>query len=149
MKKGIDFIGVGTGAIVFNDEGKILISQRGPKARNESGKWEFPGWSVNFGEHCEDAIVREVKEEFDIDIQVIELLEVVNHIIPDEKQHWVSPSYIAKHISWNPKIMEPHKCTGMKWVKIKDIDPKELSIASKSNYEKYIEKYGNKTFSRN
>lgn len=142
MKKGIDFIGVGAGAIIFNDEGEVFITQRGPKARNEAGKWDFPGGSVEFGERCEDAVVRELKEEFGIDIEVIELLEVVNHIIPEEKQHWVSPSYIARYIGGEPKIMEPEKCIKMKWVCLAKINASELTIASKANYEKYIERYG-------
>ncbi len=142
MKKGIDFIGVGTGAIIFNDEGKVLLAQRGPKARNENGKWEFPGGSVEFGETCEEAIVREIKEELEIDIKVIELVEVVNHILLEEKQHWVSPSFVARHVRGEPKIKEPEKCVGYKWVKISDINFDELSIASQSNYKKFVEKYG-------
>jgi len=35
MRKGIDFIGVGTGALVFNSDAKVLIAQRGHKANNE------------------------------------------------------------------------------------------------------------------
>ena len=65
MKRGVDYIGVGAGAIIFNNEGKVFISQRGPGARNESGKWDFPGGGVEFGERCEDAVVREIKEEFE------------------------------------------------------------------------------------
>ena len=49
MKKGIDFIGVGAGAIVINDKGKVLIAKRGTNSRNEVGKWEFTG-GVKFGE---------------------------------------------------------------------------------------------------
>ena len=142
MKKGIDFIGVGTGAMIFNEEGKVFLAKRGPKARNEIGKWEFPGGSVEFGETCENAVVREVKEEFGIDIKVIEFLEVVNHILPEEKQHWVSPSFVAKHIGGIPKIIEPQKCFGFKWIKIGEINPDELSCASRSNYQKFIKKYG-------
>lgn len=147
MKKGIDFIGVGTGAIIFNNEGEVFIAQRGPKARNETGRWDFPGGSVEFGETCEAAVVRELKEEFDIDIEVIELLEVINHILPEEKQHWVSPSYVARHIGGSPKIIEPEKCTDFKWTKISEINPDNLTKASKSNYLKFVEKYGfNKIF---
>ncbi len=142
MKRGVDYIGVGAGAIIFNNEGKVFISQRGPGARNESGKWDFPGGGVEFGERCEDAVVREIKEEFEMDIKVLEFLEVLDHFIPQEKQHWVSPSYIAKHISGEPKNMEPHKCLGLKWVDIKDINPDDLSISSRSNYNKFVEKYG-------
>lgn len=142
MKKGVDFIGVGAGAIVFNDNGEVLVAQRGPKARNEAGKWDFPGGSVEFGETCEDAVTRELKEEFEIDIEVIELLEVVNHILPKENQHWVSPSFVAKHIGGDPRITEPDKCTGFKWMKISEINPADLSESSKSNYNKFIERYG-------
>lgn len=84
MRKGIDFIGVGTGAIIFNDNGKVFLAKRGLKARNEKGKWDFPGGSVEFGEKIEDAIKREINEEFGIDIEIIDFLEVCNHILPDE-----------------------------------------------------------------
>jgi 8-oxo-dGTP diphosphatase len=144
MKKGIDFIGVGAGAIVINDQGKVLIAKRGANSRNEVGKWEFPGGGVKFGEKCEDAVKREVKEEFDIEIEVIELLEVVNHIIPEEKQHWVSPSYIAKYISGTTKILEPDKIDEFKWVDISEIKIELLSIASQHNLITYKSKFGDK-----
>jgi mutator protein MutT len=142
MKKGVDFIGVGTGAIIFNNKGEVFVAQRGPKARNETGKWDFPGGSVEFGETCENAVVRELKEEFDIDIEVIELLEVVNHILPEEQQHWVSPSFVAKHVGGVPRITKPEKCIEFKWINIAEINPNDLSQASRSNWQKFIEKYG-------
>ena len=64
MKKGIDYIGVGSGAIIFNRVGKVFLAKRGREARNESGKWEFSGGGVEFGERLEDALVREVREEY-------------------------------------------------------------------------------------
>ncbi|MBN2478775.1 MAG: NUDIX domain-containing protein [Parachlamydiales bacterium] len=141
MKKGIDFIGVGAGSIIFNNEGKVFIAQRGPKARNEKGKWDFPGGSVKFGETCQNAVIREIKEEFDMEIEVIELLEVNNHILLEEKQHWVSPSFISKHVKGSAKIVEPEKCLGFKWVKLSEINQGDLTSVSRSNYKKFIEKY--------
>jgi len=144
MKKGVDYIGVGTGALIFNKNDEVFITRRGPKARNEAGKWDFPGGSVNFGERCEDAAVREIKEEFNIDIEITEFLEVVDHIITKENQHWVSPTFIAKYIGGEPKIMEPDKCTAFKWVKLNKINPHKLTIASSKNYQTYCHKYGTK-----
>jgi len=43
MKKGIDYIGVGAGAIIFNKDGALFLAKRGKEARNEKHKWEFPG----------------------------------------------------------------------------------------------------------
>lgn len=145
MKRGVDYIGVGTGAMIFNTEGKVFIAQRGPKARNERGKWDFPGGSVEFGETCEDAIKREIKEEFDFDIEVIELLEVIDHIIREEGQHWVSPSWIALYESGEPKIMEPDKNTEFRWEWLDDINADELTSASRKNFETYVKKYGFKS----
>ncbi|MBI4599433.1 NUDIX domain-containing protein [Candidatus Uhrbacteria bacterium] len=72
MKKGIDYIGVAAGVMVFNNGGKVLIAKRGALAKNESGKWEFPGGAVEFSERCEDTVKREAKEEFDIEIEIVE-----------------------------------------------------------------------------
>jgi mutator protein MutT len=142
MKKGVDYIGVGCGAMIFNEEGKVFVSKRGKRARNEVGKWDFPGGGVKFGEKCEDALRRELKEEHDIDIEPIELLEVVDHILPEEKQHWVAPSYAAKLVSGEAKILEPEKCDEIKWVDLREINPEELSMTSQSNFLKYIEIHG-------
>ena len=89
MKKGIDYIGAGVGAAIFNEEGKLFFTKRGQKAHNERGTWEIPGGSIEFGETCEEAVRREIKEENDIDIEVVELLGICDHIIPDEHQHWL------------------------------------------------------------
>jgi len=35
MKRGEDYIGVGVGAAIFNEEGKVFVMKRGEKAKNE------------------------------------------------------------------------------------------------------------------
>ncbi len=72
MKKGIDYIGVSGGAMIFNDKCELFLSKRSQKAKNERGTWETPGGSVDFGETLEDAVKREMKEEYDVDLQIIE-----------------------------------------------------------------------------
>ncbi|UCG95713.1 MAG: NUDIX domain-containing protein [archaeon] len=141
MKRGIDFIGVGVGALIFNSEGKVFLAKRGPKARNEPGRWDFPGGGVEFGEKIEDAIRREIKEEFDMDIEVLELLDVCNHIIKDEGQHWVSPSFIARQIGSEPRIVEPEKNCEIGWFSLDNI-PTPLTLTSQHNYTNYKKKFG-------
>ena len=87
MKQGIDYIGVGVGAAILNKERKLLITLREKAAKNERGKWEIPGGSVEFGETFEQAVKREIKEELGIEIDIIELLGICDHIIPEEHQH--------------------------------------------------------------
>ena len=52
---------------LINDDDKILLSKR-PKNKHLSGFWEFPGGKVKSGEVPEIALIREIKEEIDIDI---------------------------------------------------------------------------------
>jgi 8-oxo-dGTP diphosphatase len=134
-RAGIDYIGVGVGACIFNDQGRMLLSLRGEKARNESGKWEIPGGAVEFGETFEDAIIREVKEEIDVTIVVKQLLQVVSHILPEEKQHWVSPTYICQIIQGTPRIVEPEKSTELRWCSIEEAQDLPLSIVTQHDID--------------
>lgn len=56
-------------AVIKNDDGKILIAQRNLK-KSQGGLWEFPGGKIEPNESREEAIVREIKEELTIDIEV-------------------------------------------------------------------------------
>ncbi|MCD8507478.1 NUDIX domain-containing protein [Candidatus Woesebacteria bacterium] len=126
-----DHIGVGVGALIFNDEGHLLLTLRGEKAKNERGKWEIPGGAVEFGETIEQALKREIKEELDIEIEVTEMLQLCDHIIPDEDQHWVSPTYICKIIDGEPRNLEPGKCDEIGWFSLEDAEKLPLSIVTK------------------
>lgn len=139
-RAGFDYVGVGVGAMVFNTAGEVFLSQRGPKAKNERGTWEFPGGGVEFGERLVDAIVREFREEYDMVIEVTELLALDDHILPDEGQHWVSPTYLARHISNTPRIMEPEKCTAIGWFTL-DALPQSLSVITQMNVKTYRARY--------
>lgn len=135
MKKGIDYIGVGVGAVIQNEDGAVFLALRGRDAGNERHKWEFPGGSVEFGETLEQALVREIQEEFDMTVAVQRLLDVVDHIIPAEKQHWVSPTFLCRIVRGSPRIREPHKCDRIGWFGLNEIPESDLTIASKKSLE--------------
>lgn len=143
MKRGIDYIGVGVGALLVNDQGEIFLAQRGPQAKNERGKWEFPGGSVEFGETLADALRREMLEEYGIGIEVGELLDVADHILPDEGQHWVSPTYVCRIITGEPRILEPEKCSQIGWFDPCDV-PEPLTVISRENLAHYLQRLSGK-----
>ncbi len=136
MKRGIDYIGVGVGAIIVDDAGRLFLARRGPQAKNERGLWEFPGGSVEFGEQLADALKREMREEYGIEIEVGELLDVVDHILPDEGQHWVSPTFICTIVSGEPTIREAAKCTEIGWF-APDQMPDDLTQITQANLAHY------------
>jgi 8-oxo-dGTP diphosphatase len=63
-------------------QGKILIAQR-RKDKSLGGLWEFPGGKIEAGETHEQTLTREIKEEFDIDIQVGKYLMETEHEYAD------------------------------------------------------------------
>ncbi len=132
---GIDYIGVGVGGVIVSPNKKIFLAQRGPQAKNEVGKWEFPGGAVEYGETTKDALVREIYEEYAFEIEVISLLTVTDHIISQEKQHWVSPSYLCTVKSGKPLIVEPEKCSQIGWFTLQEIEKKQLSLATQPDVE--------------
>ena len=139
MKAGVDYIGVGVGALIFDDQGKILMSLRGPKARNEAGKWEVPGGAVEYGETFEAALVREVFEELGIHVRVKELLQVCDHILVKEQEHWVAPTYMCEIVSGTPCIQEPEKCTQIGWYSLEEAEQLPLAVVTASDIKKLRE----------
>ena len=136
MKRGVDYIGVGVGAVIVSNQGKLFLSQRGPLSKNERGLWEFPGGSVEFGETLAVALKREMQEEYGIQIEVGELLDIVDHILSEEKQHWVSPTFICRIIQGEPAILEPGKCSRIGWFTPDEV-PSNLSQISQENLDHY------------
>jgi 8-oxo-dGTP diphosphatase len=80
--------------IIKNKEGKILIARRN-LTKAQGGLWEFPGGKIEPNETKEDAIVREIKEEFGLDIEIISYLGKVED---DEKIGYI---YSARKLYGN------------------------------------------------
>ena len=137
-RPGHDFIGVGVGAMVFDGDGRVFLARRGPQARNEAGLWEFPGGMVDFGERLADAVVREFAEEYGMTVEVTGSLGVADHILPGERQHWVSASFTARHVAGTPQIEEPGKCTAIGWFRLGEL-PEQLTEAGRQTLAAYEE----------
>lgn len=71
---------LGVGALIFEGD-QILLVQRG-KAPLE-GYWSLPGGAVETGEMVKTALAREVLEETGLEVEVGELAEVFERILPD------------------------------------------------------------------
>jgi len=90
---------VGVGAIIMH-EGKLLLVKRGVEPGK--GRWSIPGGVVELGERVRDAVVREVKEECGLDIEVVvdRPIDVIDSMVMDEnnrlKYHYVLLQFLAR-----------------------------------------------------
>ena len=64
------------GILIWND--KVLIGKRKLTNEHQPGKWEFPGGKMEEGETIDETIIREFKEELDIDIKPLHELRTLN-----------------------------------------------------------------------
>jgi 8-oxo-dGTP diphosphatase len=57
---------------------KVLISQRGGNS-HLAGYWEFPGGKRKCGESFEECLIREVREELNIEVAIEGLFEAITY----------------------------------------------------------------------
>jgi 8-oxo-dGTP diphosphatase len=119
---------VGVGGVIL-EEGKVLLLLR--RKAPEAGSWSLPGGRVEFMERVEDALVRELREELGVEVQIESLICVTNHIVPADNAHWVSPAYLVRLVSGSPRNLEPEKTAAIEWFPLAQL-PENLGLAAKS-----------------
>ena len=70
-------------AVILREEKVLCVRRDEHEKEYVSLKWEFPGGKVEVGESREEALVREIREELSVDIEVSEFLMTVEHTYPD------------------------------------------------------------------
>ena len=71
-------------AVIVDENNKVCISLR-HKDSHQGGLWEFPGGKVEQGETVEQALVREIKEELDLNISQSRRFITITHDYQDKK----------------------------------------------------------------
>jgi len=124
-----------TCAVIRNDEGEILVVQRGP-GTDHPLKWEFPGGKAQDGESYEECIAREIEEELSLDIVICSTLPPVEY------------DYGLKQVRLIPFVCDTlldlpvlHEHVAYRWVDIsglREIDFSEADIpVAKEYYRRY------------
>ena len=91
-----------TSAVLVEDNGKFLLAERNKE--NYNGYWVIPGGGVNFGEKIRDAGLRELKEETNLDVEIIKKIGYKEIINVPGKYHSIVFYYLAKPKHLNVKI---------------------------------------------
>ena len=119
-------------AIIIEKE-KVFATQRGYGEFKDG--WEFPGGKIELGEIPEAAIVREIKEELDTEIEVVKLLDTVEYDYP--QFHLSMDCFICK-IKSGDLVLKEHEAA--KWLTKENLDsvewlPADLSLIEKIRNE--------------
>ena len=118
--------------IIKNDSDEILIVKRHPKSRTDPEMWELPGGKVEKGEHFADALVREIKEETNLDVNVGDFCEAVQNDYSHKRT--VQLMMYLSDVKGSVEISDEH--TEFMWASIEKIKTLELSTSFKKVLEK-------------
>lgn len=125
-------------AALIDTQGRVLITQR-PAHKALAGLWEFPGGKVELGEAPEAALVRELKEELDMNLEPDSLdpFAFASHAYPDF--HLLMPLYIAQHWVGEPKL-NPDAVAALAWVRARELRDYEMPPADVGLVQRLIER---------
>lgn len=119
-------------AAIIIEKGKVFATQRGYGEFKDG--WEFPGGKIEEGETPQEALVREIREELDTDIEVGAHLATVEYDYP--KFHLSMDAFICK-IKSGHLVLKEHE--DAKWLTKETLDSVEWLPADVDLIEK-IEK---------
>lgn len=123
-------------ALIF-DEDRLLICKR-PNSKALSHLWEFPGGKVEAGESDETALIRECVEELDVELEVLEFFDEINH---DYDEFSVNIKFYKCKIKNGELKNKEHE--DMKWIKAADIFKYDFCPADFPVAKKLLEKFSN------
>lgn len=107
-------------AIIISRQNKFLIAQRGSNMKFE-GKWEFAGGKIENGESHQEALHRELNEEFGISFKIGRFFKTIYHKYPDF--NLILHSYFVESPE-QELILTEHQ--SVKWVSLSEIKGYDL-----------------------
>lgn len=103
------------GGLVQRPDGKVLLCE----SHKWPGKYTVPGGHVELGETCEEALVREIKEEVGLDIEVLDLISIQEVIYPNEfwkRAHFIFFDYLCRASGNQTVIADAKEIQNTTWV---------------------------------
>ena len=95
------------------------------------GQWEFPGGKVEVGETPKQALVREIKEELEIDIKVGDLIDTIKYDYPTF--HLSMDCFWCEIIQGELKLVEAEAARWLTKEELYDVQwlPADISLIAK------------------
>lgn len=135
-------IGIGVGIIVKNEENKILMLLRNSDAKKADsdmrleGTWTLPSGKVKFGETIEEAGIRKVKEETNLEVSKIKVINVQNDL--NKYAQYVTFGLVAEEYTGKIELPKTGELVKYDWFDINNL-PENTCMPTKRILEKYKE----------
>ncbi|HET9805080.1 MAG TPA: NUDIX domain-containing protein [Candidatus Acidoferrum sp.] len=128
---------VGVGVLLVDDAGRVLLTLR--RRAPESGHWSIVGGKLDLFETLERCALREAREEVGVEVRLLGLLCVTDHVLPAEGQHWVAPAYLGCVVAGEANNCEPDKTEDVRWFNPAEV-PENLTMTARNAIRAYLNK---------
>lgn len=131
---------LGVGAVIFFG-GKVLLVKRGKEPGY--GKWSIPGGAVELGETLKEGVLREVKEETGLEVEIGGTVEILDWVSRDEndriKYHYVLVDFWCKCLTL--ELNPSSDVIDARWVQLSDAPNYDLPLATLEIIDKAFSNY--------
>lgn len=117
-------------AVIVNDKNQILLLHR-----RDNNKWAIPGGTLEYNESIEQCLIREIKEETNLDIEIIKVFKIYSDpeaiiaYLDGEIRREFNVVYLAKVLS-NEVIID-EESSQFSWIDIEQVHLMPLSLSQK------------------
>jgi len=126
---------VGVGAVIIQNDRILLVKRGSDPGKN---RWSIPGGIVELGEKVHATVVREVKEETNLDVEVGNLIDAVDNLVPDERgklrYHFVILDFFVRLKGGNSRagsdVLE------IRWVPLDEAEGYDLTLIFRDFFER-------------
>ncbi len=140
--KGIEYPGITVCSFCHDGNGNVYLNKRSVNCRDEHGRWDICGGSVDLGDTIEETLRKEVAEEYCTDVLNIEFLgfrDMLRMNQDGHQTHWVGLDFKVHIDREKAKNGEPHKFEEVGWFPI-DAMPEPLHSQLPLFMERYKDK---------
>lgn len=118
-----------TVAVIINQNNELLV---GTRAFNPAkGTFDLPGGFVDMEESLEDAVIREVKEETNLDVVELEyLFSIPNKYMYSDFQVETADAFFLCKVNDISELKAEDDVAKLEFIRIEDLDPEKFGLAS-------------------
>jgi len=103
-------------AIIVNQHNQVLITQRPSNHKRSPNAWTTPAGHIEYGETAEEAVIREIKEEVDLDVTIRGFLGIAEMKAIENPLRTIYTHYFFAETEYSTVHLEEREFQAFEWI---------------------------------